>query len=313
MLSLKARLVAIRYFSLRAFFSWVLQAFGALWLLVEIGSFFSPVFAETVRTYWWLFAIAGALIGIWHAWPRLSVKSRVSGTDSSVEIRVCDLFSLPGALIVGSNTTFDTTLDDYTISERSVQGQFTKQYFSDVKVLDREISNSLEGTEFEELAPADKPYGKLQQYPLGTVAAVSFSGRRGYMLALATLNRHRVAEATRQDVLDALPSLWEFIRSRGGLDPLSCPILGSGFSRLNAQREDLVREIVKSFVAACQVGKFCEQLTVVVSPDDFWTGHINLETLGGFLEHECKYSNLGTQAAQAVLRGTQARPDGDGV
>ncbi len=37
-------------------------------------------------------------------------------------------------------------------------------------------------------------------------------------MANATLNRHRVVEATRQDVLDALPGLWEFIRRRGGLD-----------------------------------------------------------------------------------------------
>lgn len=306
-------LALIRYFSVRSFLSSVLQAFGALWLLVEIGAFFSSGFAEITKAYWWFFPIVGALIGLWRAWPRLAVKSRISGTDIYIEIRVCDLFSRPGALIVGSNTTFDTTLDDHTISARSVQGQFTKRYFPDVKVLDREISDSLGGTKFEELTITNKPYGKLRRYPVGTVAAVSFSGRRGYMLAIATLNRHRVAEATRQDVLDALPDLWELIRSRGGLDPLSCPILGSGFSRLNAQREDLMREIVKSFVAACQVGKFCEQLTVVVNPDDFWTARIDLEALGSFLEHECKYSNVGTQPEQAIPRGTQARPDRDGA
>ena len=69
-------------------------------------------------------------------------------------------------------------------------------------------------------------------------------------MAIATLNAHRIAFATRNDLLDALPVLWENIRTRGGMEPISVPVLGSGFSRLNAKREELVREIVKSFVAA---------------------------------------------------------------
>ena len=179
---------------------------------------------------------------------------RVSDTDALVEIRVCDIFSLGGALVVGSNTTFDTSIEDGTISDASVQGQFTRRFVDSVDELDRQIAVSLENTPSENRTE-DKPYGKDREYAIGTVASLSSLGKRAYMVAIASLNPYRVASTNREDVLDALPRLWEFVRSRGGLEPLCCPILGSGFSRVKAPREELIREIVKSFVAASREGE----------------------------------------------------------
>lgn len=283
---------AIRHLSLRALLLSLLEALGALWLVVEVTAFFSPAFSMGARAYWWLFLIVGTLAGLSRAWPRLSLSELVPGTDCSITIRVCDLFSVKDvALIVGTNTTFDTALEDGTIDRRSVQGQFTDRLYSSLAQLDRDIAHSLEGVQSTTASQSDKPYGKLERYDVGTVAAVEVQQRRVYLVAIARMNAHRVAQATRRDVQDALPRLWEYVRTRGNLDSLCCPILGSGYSRLDATREELVQEIVRSFIPAVRAGSFCRGLVVAVNPRDFREGHLNLEHLGEFLRHECRYGS----------------------
>ena len=281
---------ALRHLSWRVVLGTILNALGALWIVIESTSFFSQKFAAVARCYWWSFAVAGVVAGLWRAWPRLAVRAPVFGTDASIEIRVADLFSQEGAVVVGSSTTFDTSMDDGTISAKSVQGQYTKLYADSVEDLDRQITDSLIGIASTELHFRAKPYGKRLRFPVGTVASVKCNQKRAYFVAIATFNQHKVALAKTEDILDALPLLWEFVRNRGGLDPISIPVLGSGFSRVQAKREELIREIVRSFVAASRTGRFCERLTISVAAQDYQEGHIDLPGLGRFLEHECKYA-----------------------
>lgn len=306
---IKTQLAVWRHFSVPVLLSSLLGAFGLLWLCVEAGSFFSPKLAAVLQALWWVFLLSGVLLGFLRAWPRTFVRSRVANTDTWMEIRVCDLFSVKGGLVIASNTTFDTSIEDGTISEDSVQGQFTQRVAHSVVELDNQIAASLAETRFESRAES-KHYGKVREYPIGTVASVTFSGIRGYLVAIASLNADRVASTSRERVLSALPFLWEFIRSKGTFEPLCCPILGSGFSRLNTPREELVREIIKSFVASTRVGRFCEQLTIVISPEDFRQHRIDLPALGRFLEHECTYTG-GRACGEDPPSATPAVPLGD--
>ena len=287
---LATHLSALRHFSPRLLLSSLLHALGIVWFLVESSAFFFPKFAVLVKSLWWLFPIAGGLIGFRRAWPRLSVQGKIK--DVVIEVRVCDMFAQDSALIIGSNMTFDTSMENETIHESSTQGQFTKRFYQSIDLLDLELHESLTGSPFRELSEAEKPYGKRQEYEVGTVAAVKGGGKRAYFVAIAKMNEHGNASAGQQDILDALPRLWEFIRTRGGLDPLCCPILGSGFSRVTPAmtKEELIREIIKSFVAAATASKFCDKLVIAVSPTDFRKGAVNLESVGRFLEQVCLYS-----------------------
>ncbi len=283
-------LSALRHVLWRRIILTVLESFGILWLVLEIGSFFFPSIEQAVRPYWWAFLMAGLLVGLFRGRPRLTMSYRVGGTDTTVEIRVCDMFDQPGALVVTSNTTFDTSIEDGIISAKSTQGQFTTRYCDSVAQLDSSIEDSLAGVALEkELTSDEKPYGKRKKYPVGTVASVTCSGRRAYLVAISSLNAYRVASATKQDVLDALPQLWEYVRSRGELTTICCPIIGSGFSRTDATREDLVREIVRSFVAAARTGRFCEHITVAISSADFRRGTVDMKQLARFVEYACTF------------------------
>ena len=151
------------------------------------------------------------------------------------------------------------------------------------------------------MARIDKPYGKREEYDFGTVAPIQTERRKGYFVAIARLNSKRAAAADLDTFLDALPNIWNGIRSHRGMEPLICPILGSGYTRLYPPptRARLVQEIIRSFVVASLEGKLTEKLSIVIYPKDFRQNakdtrqnDLNLEDLHRFLEHECRYARL---------------------
>ncbi len=214
------------------------------------------------------------IIGLVRVWPNRKFFNQIENTDIIIEILVKDVFEIEGDIIIGSNTTFDTSIEDNTISPKSIQGQFTLKY-CDIVQLDQQIENSLAGIPSGELNAEIKPYGKRSEYDPGTIASVRFGNKRAYFVALAKLNAHRVAAATRSDIANSLPMIWEYVRERGSIEPLTCPILGSGYSRMNATREEIIREIIRSFIAASLQAKFCEKLSIAIAPKDYIYGRVN--------------------------------------
>ena len=85
------------------------------------------------------------------------------------------------------------------------------------------------------------------------------------------------------------------------------PVLGTGHAGINVPREDMIREIISSFVAACSEKKFCEKLTVVVWQKDYREHDINLQKLGDYLQHLCEYTDIrdktDTGAGKAIPQG----------
>ena len=299
-------LESLWHWSKRAFGTSLLEVLGIAWLIVEPTAYFFPAFGIWVRPYWWTILLVGTAVSLHRARQRRRISERVQGTDAFIELRVIDMFNVSAGFVIACNTTFDTNIEDGTISPKSTQGQFTKQFFDSREEIDKQIRTSLNNTAATKLPKGEKPYGKQIIYPIGTVAAVSGGSQKAYLVAITTLNEHKVASATIEDVLDALPATWEYIRTRGELGPLCCPILGAGYSRVDATREDLIREIIKSFVSASREGFFCDKLTIAVAPGDFRSGSIDLDKLQRFLEHECLYPRPRSSAASNTPTGYPA-------
>lgn len=133
---------------------------------------------------------------------------------------------------------------------------------------------------------------------------IESSGNKAYFVAIATLNRHRVASVKQTDFLEALPKMWNQIRSKGGNEDILCPILGSRFARLNLERTRLIHAIVRSFIAATREGKLTERLTIVIHPRDYRETSLCMEELARFIECECKYRSEPVLTDNAQPRGT---------
>ena len=282
----------------------LLSSFGALWLVVEMVAFFAPQSgaADVLRSLWWLFALVGILGAVSACRPQLSVAHKLDGRDITIEIVIGDIFGLPGALVVGTNTTFDTRVSRELISDRSIQGRFTKLYYGDETQLDVELDAALGPVPYQDLGEPRK--GKSKRYPMGTAVRLNPRERTAYFLAIADLNENGVATSTFDDVRDSLAELWFCVGSRGSKEPLLMPVLGTGFSRLSQPRELVVREIVKSFVAACSERTFIDRLTIVLAPQDVLEHQISLASLGDFVRHVCTYTEFADASSRAV--GTAA-------
>lgn len=278
-------------------FSWVkaiaalLSSFGALWLIVEIASFFSAPAREVLPQLWPWFLLLGSVIAFWINKPLLSVSCRLSDRDITLTIGVGDLFKNKGALVVGANTTFDTDTKNNLISSASIQGQYSEKYYNSIDHLDGDITRSLDGVPFELID--DNRVGKKALYPVGTVAKVSGRGRTAYLVAIAAMTAKGTARGSFDDLKTALPELWGYIAEGGSIEPLVMPVLGTGYSRITQTREEVIREIVNSFVAGCSARRFTESLTIVIHPRDFYVNGVDIVELGRYLRHVCKYTQSG--------------------
>ena len=286
----------------------IMSSFGVLWVCVEVLDYFfaGRAWVGWFRSNWWVFLSIGLCIGVVRALR--PITARISNTDIRVQIRVGNLFSrrFHGAIVVGSNSTFDTSIEYGEISKQSVQGQFTARYFgSAVSDLDQRIATALRGTgALRQHTKARKPFGKMSEFRLGTVAKVKGRGRTGYLVAIARLNANKVALSDLNEYKDALSMMWEEIRSRGTQEDIVCPVLGTGLSRLPLSRMNAIRTIVRSFVAAASEGKLAGALTVVVQPQD--VKDLNLRELREFLNCECTHRPSAGVSGLAGPVGTAA-------
>ena len=286
-------------FSLKGL-SALLSSFGAFWLCVEISDrFFKDTTLPTlISNLRWLFFLAGALTAIWICRPILRVTEKLKDRDVDIEIVIGNLFSLDGAIVVGSNSTFDTRVSRELISEKSVQGQFTKRYYGGELQLDAELNAALIGISSEDLN--GQRVGKTKRYPLGTVVRLNPKNRTSYFVAITHINEHGVASGTFEGLKEALGQLWLFVGQRGLKEPLLVPVLGSGFTRLAPPRQVIVQEIIKSFVAACSEQTFCEKLTIVLAENDVIKHQIHLKGLHDYLHHVCKYTEFASNTGERM-------------
>ena len=279
-----------KLFSINKLFTSLLQTFGTLWLFFEIFAYF---FGEQhwilpYKNNWLLFIFLGLVISFFRAQPRNFLRTRIVGTDVDIEVKVKNIFSSNGAMIAGCNTTFDVSVKNKNISENSVQGQYITRYFEEESEFEEQIKEAL-----KPLAPLNigtregKNIRNLDEYELGTTISVGEQSRKIYLVAISRLNIHGTAQVDDNSFLDLLPKMWTEIRIKGGMEEIDCPILGSGFSRLSMNRQDLLFELIKSFVAATREGKFTEKITFCISHGDFRKSHIQWEKVKRFLECEC--------------------------
>jgi hypothetical protein len=247
-------------------------------------------------------ALSALVFGLITLAPTTKVSSRLRERDLTITIEVGDLFDSSDTLIIGTNCTFDTKLIGGPISAESIQGQFTTRYYDLVQHLDTDINAQLQGQEYELLTIEAKQIGKLQSYPMGTAAKVDAKGCKAYLIAMARMNSHGVASSSREDLRISLSALWQFIAQKGGgLPRLRSPILGTGFAKLVTPRQEIVKDILRSLVAAASTERFCDRFTVVISVNDYLEHHIDLLELGDYLRYLTSYTEI--RSGDEVGRG----------
>lgn len=260
--------------------------FGGLWLFLEPVSL---IFPDVFNHSWGVLVglIGVSLIGgLWRSRPRQHLEFKLPPSDLSITIRVGDVLSQDGNVVLGSNDTFDTSLSDDIISPKSVQGQLLQRTFGgDIEALDSQIATSL--AEATPIIDRDKTFGKTDRYPIGTVAIAARGNTRYFLPAIASMSASTPphTRASVEGVQMALTKAWEAVGRAGQRDPVHAPIVGSHLARLGLSHTWLVQMMILSFVAVTKKDSGSSSLTIWVAENDVAT--VDLAALDDWLRALC--------------------------
>jgi hypothetical protein len=263
----------------------VLVAFGVLSGLVQLyAALWSDILVDQLLLLAALAAVAVAW-GLWRAWPRSRISRDLGTPEVKVGIAVGDLFRQDAHLVVGFTDVFDTDMSTGEIIDpRSVQGQFqTRVYAGDTDRLDRDLAQELGEIPVQYTErPEDKPRGKRERYPIGTVAVLGDSSRRYFCVAYTEMQNNLVAKSSVDHLWHALSSLWRAVHEKGHRQTVAIPVIGTELARINClDRESLLKMILLSFVAQSREEVVCRELIVVIHPKDYQ--RINILEVAAFL------------------------------
>lgn len=244
----------------------VFGVFGAIYFVVEALDFFNVFTRDKYGSAGFLiFLSISILVSILVRRPTTSIQLPFSHKDYCLEVRIGDIFDASGAVMISTNTDFESDVAGGKISPNSLQGQFTARFYTGNQ-------NAL----IAEIAKQLKKIGGRAPFPMGTTVPITTHGKTFYFTAMSTLNDQGNASSTLQDVKDALDGLWSHVRNAGELQELAIPLVGTGRGRINLPRKKMIEHIAESFADASAKGKFTEKLVICIRPEDAQKFRVNL-------------------------------------
>lgn len=262
---------------------------GVTWTLAKVAS--SVWDGASSWPSSWVMVVIPLPLAIWESLPASSIKNRLKDKDIWIIIKIGDIFKkIDGSLVVSTNSTFDTSFSGNLISRDSLQGQFTLKYYDDEAHLDSDLQKALKGEASKPIN--DNRKSKKERYPVGTIAKINPKDQTVYMIAIADINEHGKAAGSEEGIIESLGKLWHYIGERGETEAVTIPVLGTGRTQINIKREQMIIEIIKSFIAACSEKRFCDKLTIVISRKDYIQQEMDIEMIGNYLRYLCQYTSL---------------------
>lgn len=214
--------------------------------------------------------------------------------DIRISLKMANLINTKdSAIVIPTNTTFDTTMNGEFISEKSIQGQFQRKFYGfDFSELDKSIKQSL-----DEYYPKcyevlkDRIKTNKNRYEIGTVAQINHKGQHCYFLAVADVSKTgKPQNVTMQNMTKALVGLWEYISKEGYTEPLTIPVIGTGRAGLcDGTFEDVVHETIFSFITKSQDEFVSKKMTICIYPPALLEANVTWERLCSYLDLQCQF------------------------
>jgi hypothetical protein len=255
---------------------------GGLYLFMEVMDFLS-IYTKDHYSKFAIFPILFFALAyvVFTRRPVSKVTYKIPQKDYTFEVKIGDLFTESGDVVISTSTTFDTSISTGLISPDSLQGQLAVRVFQgNTAEIDRQLDAGLEDvvSTTRTLAP-----GKSKEYAIGTVAKVSVPSKNFYFVAMSILNEHGTAKSTIRNIEDALAGLWQFVAEQGELRTLAIPLMGTGRGRIELPRKKMVERIAQSFADASKERILSNRLVIVIRPEDAENFGVNLFEVRDYL------------------------------
>lgn len=243
-------------------------AIGALSTGLGLFDLFFPNTLGNVPHPWVLLVLGVALAyAVRKSWP-YPVEQHYSTPDTTIRLVTGDLFDQTISLVIGMADCFDVETP-HIIATTSVQGQFlARVYRQDVAALKADIATALAGKTPMETGVA-KP-GNTDRYPLGTVATIRHHRTHHYCVAYTRMDENNNVSSSIGILWKALDQLWDEVRASSNGEAVAAPIVGLGQSGISTVLpiQDAIRFLILSFMFASRQRRVCEELIIVVRPED---------------------------------------------
>ena len=256
--------------------------------IVTINEFFTLLKIDIPQIVFWIALIIGVISIIIFNIPKKEYVFNIKNRDIKIILKVGDILKEKFAIVVPTNTTFDTKMENDFISIHSVQGQVQDKYFkNNISTLDCLIEKELENSPFIELT--DRKSSKNKKYEIGTTVEINQNGKRFYFLADSDINsKGQTINPSTMNITDALSRLWQHIGEVGHVEPIAIPIIGTGRMGIVSSREEIFKNIIFSFVAN-NTKKISTELIVYIRKEDIKKYNIDINELIEYMKFTCKY------------------------
>lgn len=223
------------------------------------------------------FVFLGVLVLVYilswiYANNRTNIKLNIDGSD--VNVLSGDLFKQEGLKVIPFNEYFDTKVDNVIIAEKSLNGQYIKNYCEDIDLLDNAIKEEHHLKEYINKSNV-KRNGKTIKYKLGSSILID----EYVLVAFSKFDKDDKAYLTIHDYLQFLVFFWNEINRIYAQRPVSVPIFGSGITRFKGGFEDiddneLLNIMIWTFKISKIKFKYPARLSIII--DDKKINKINI-------------------------------------
>lgn len=244
----------------------VVLAFSVLWGVIEPA--LALLTGEVARPGWDRFlplvVVAVAVGAVLTAEPA-SVKIRIPGSRTEVEIAVGDLFESPHHKVIPVNEYFDAELGDL-VAPNSVHGQCIRRLFGgDSNRFAATVDEALKG---KSCHAVPHKRGRTNCYALGTVAVVDYSDHRLFLVAVAHTDTDTLqASSAVEELWTSLMSLWQSVRKGCNAQPVAMPLVGGGLARIGLPSSGIASLILLSLFQETRANKLVTERVLILVPE----------------------------------------------
>ena len=262
---------------------------GICWTIKEVTVYLLAQYENTIKCIFSISILLGFIIVLFKDKPKKEYVFNIKDRDIKIILKIGDIIKEKFAIVVPTNTTFDTKMENDFISIKSVQGQVQDKYFkNNISILDYLMEKELENRPFIELT--DRKDSKNKKYEIGTTVEINQNGKRFYFLADSDINlKGQTIKPSTMNITDSLSRLWQYIGEFGHVEPIAIPIIGTGRMGIVSSREEILKNIIFSFVANNTTKKIATELIIYIRKEDIKKYNIDINEIIEYMKFTCKY------------------------
>lgn len=180
-------------------------------------------------------------------------KMKLSINNSTVTIKVGDIFEESGLKVIAFNEYFDTQVDNKIISEKTLNGIYLKSKIEDVNALDELIEQdehlNSDGIKIDR--NNTRIQGKKDRYKLGTI----FQHNEYLLTAFSKFDNKNRAYLHMNDYINFLLNFWNEVDIVYNGRSIVIPLLGSGLTRFKNYEMITDQELLELLIWSFKISK----------------------------------------------------------